>query len=389
MTSGIFLAKNQVTGRIYRNGITLIETLVVISIIGLLVALLIPAVQASREAARRSQCASNMRQLALSVVNYESANGVLPAQSLYPVHKPYPETGWSTSWIVALLPYFEQNTLYNAYNFAHEPVWTKASSNGLANSTVTCTQLAILSCPGDASGVRPRSPYATTNYMGNYGGPGQIAITSGLIVPTQNPLLDGDPDLPDKPPFPGIRGPIRPANVLDGLSNTALLSERLLGLPVKGLGVRRGDAADTNRVVFRTVHGAAVPADPRDGPIAARALVSECANLPGELKASGSVLNGQMWAAAYPLHLVVNSYTHVGPPNAVSCRNHLEWDGGDSLLIYVGPSGSAPPSSNHVGGVNVAFGDGSVRSIRDEIDLNTWWALGSRAGGEVVSGDDY
>lgn len=370
-------------------GFSLIEVLVVVSIIGLLVSLLIPAVQGAREAARRAQCANNLKQLALAVQNYESATGVLPAQSLFPSRPPHPKTGWSTSWIVPLLQYTEQNALFNAYNFGLEPVWTVSAPDGQANSTVVCAQLGLLSCPDDAGRPRPRAPYSPTNYMGNYGGPGQVAVADGVIVPLPNQLLGQNPKTPDRPPYPGTRGPVRPAHVRDGMSNTALLSERLLGLSIRGLDVRRSDALDAKRVVFRTTHGSDIPVDPKEGVVAARRLVDECENLPGDAKATGLVLNGQMWAAAYPLHLVVNTYTHTGPPNGVSCRNSREWDGDDSWLIYVGPSGSAPPSSNHPGGVNVAFCDGSVRFVRNAVNLQTWWALGSRAGGEVVGPQAY
>lgn len=370
-------------------GFSLIEVLVVVSVIGLLVSLLLPAVQNAREAARRAQCANNVKQLALGVQNYEATTGVMPAQSLFPSQPPNPKTGWSTSWTVSLLQYTEQSAVFNAYNFGLEPVWTVETPDGRANSTVACLSLGFLGCPDDAGRSRPRAPYAPTNYMGNYGGPGQISVADGVIVPLPNQLIDRNPKVPDRLPYPGIRGPVRAANVRDGMSNTALLSERLLGLSMRGLDVRRSDAFDAKRVVFRTVRGSEIPTDPKAGAAAARRLIDECDNLPGDAKATGVVLNGQMWAAASPLQIVANSYMHAGLPNGVSCRNSREWNGDDSWLLYVGPSGSAPPSSNHSGGVNVGFCDGSVRFIKNSIDLKTWWALGSRAGGEVVSAQAY
>ena len=95
-------------------GFTLIELLVVIAIIGVLIALLLPAVQAAREAARRAQCVNNLKQLALAAMNYESANGVLPPQGL---QVQYPYWGYGDcSTFVRMLPYFEQASIYNAYN---------------------------------------------------------------------------------------------------------------------------------------------------------------------------------------------------------------------------------------------------------------------------------
>src|SRR3954452_23675466 len=105
-----------------KSGFTLVELLVVIAIIGVLVALLLPAVQAAREAARRMQCTNNLKQLALAVMNYESTNGVFPAQSMLAAcGKPdLTLTGLSISWIPPLLQYTEQQAIFNAMNFSQD-----------------------------------------------------------------------------------------------------------------------------------------------------------------------------------------------------------------------------------------------------------------------------
>ena len=97
-----------------------------------------------------------------------------------------------------------------------------------------------------------------------------------------------------------------------------------------------------------------------------------------------------MWAASFPSWLVISSYNHFGTPNQVPCSNSAE--SGDSsnspwATYYITPLGSAPPSSFHPGGVNEAFADGSVHFIKNTINAPTFWAIGSRNGGEVISSD--
>src|SRR5215213_8186435 len=154
--------KRPVSGRGTRvpAGFTLIELLVVIAIIGVLIALLLPAVQAAREAARRVQCTNNLKQLGLALHNYESANGIVVMQSMYPAGN-YPPTkshttgGASYGWTVALLPFLEQAPLFNAFNFSAY-VWNtgvKEAHPG-ANTTVGYTQLGSLLCPSDGAPAR-------------------------------------------------------------------------------------------------------------------------------------------------------------------------------------------------------------------------------------------
>ena len=110
--------------------------------------------------------------------------------------------------------------------------------------------------------------------------------------------------------------------------------------------------------------------------------------MPGTTAAVNASANGIYWMAAYPWHTVVNDYSHNGPPNSVECQNPSEYFGA-SWLTLVGPTGSAPPNSNHPGGVNLCFSDGSVRFVKDSVSTTSWWAIGTRAGGEVVSSDSY
>jgi prepilin-type N-terminal cleavage/methylation domain-containing protein/prepilin-type processing-associated H-X9-DG protein len=123
-------------------GFSLIELLVVIAIIGLLIALLLPAVQSAREAARRAQCINNLKQLGLAVVNYESAHGVLPPGSLATPFEAQPGLTWGLSTLVRILPFFDSSALYNSANFSLQAITT-------ANGTVAANGLSVFWCPSD------------------------------------------------------------------------------------------------------------------------------------------------------------------------------------------------------------------------------------------------
>ena len=351
-----------------RRGFTLIELLVVIAIIGVLIALLLPAVQSAREAARRAQCTNNLKQLALAAHNYADQNRVLPAQCTWPAGSDQ-SWGWSYSWALAILPGMEQSAVYNAFNYS---LGTFGNAGGttyqLGNTTVGYIQLAAFLCPSEDVKQRPAAPWGTTNYVGNYGGPGSLRLYSGTVVPTSGWGTHSN------------LGPVGFESIRDGTSNTALFSERLLGL--SGSPVVRLDSVDHKRGLF-----AGTTSAPQDGQNAAATLsfVQGCKSLPGSTMSYTTSANGYVWVAAYPAHLVVNSYNHVMPPNSISCNN--PGDGGTEP--YIGMSGAAPPTSNHSGGVNIAFGDGSVKFIKDSVSLQTFWALGTRNGGEVVSSDAY
>ncbi len=92
---------------------------------------------------------------------------------------------------------------------------------------------------------------------------------------------------------------------------------------------------------------------------------------------------GNQWFYSYPLHVAQGSYQHTTAPNTVPCNNPAD----PSWLSYGGPLGGISATSNHAGGVNVCLTDGSVKFVKDTVSLPTWWAVGTRAGGEVVGGD--
>ena len=358
-----------------RRGFTLIELLVVIAIIAVLIALLLPAVQSAREAARRAQCLNNLKQLGLAVHNYVSSNNVLPLQTMYPASADV-SWGWSYGWPLALLSGLEQQPLFNALNFSTGFFGNSPTPNfaSLGNTTVGYTQLSALLCPSDGTRQRPGAPYGMTNYVGNMGGPGVISLWTGTIVP--NAFFSGS--WGDSQNF----GPVGIEQIRDGTSNTALFSERLVG--INGGPAVRLDSSDAKRAIFNVSSGGGRST----GAAGAVAFLAACRALPGRTLSLNSAGNGQYWMASYPYHVAINGYTHFGSPNQISCQNPGTEIFG-SWLTFVGPSHSAPPSSNHPGGVNTAFADGSVKFVKDTTNPQTFWALGTRNGSEVISADAY
>jgi prepilin-type N-terminal cleavage/methylation domain-containing protein/prepilin-type processing-associated H-X9-DG protein len=373
-----------------RSGFTLIELLVVIAIIAVLIALLLPAVQSAREAARRAQCTNQMKQLALAVMNYESANGVFPAQSMTPNTGQYSGdlTGLSISWIPPLLQFSEQQPIYNAINFMVDVVVTTTA--GLANSTVASMNLALLTCPSD--NMQPQQLraipntslfFGNTNYFGNYGGPGPIWPTSGTIIPNQNKYMVASAVTPA---VPFSFGPVTIASITDGTSNTGLISERLIGANSK-TNMLRNDPE-----YLRGEWHSPVQAPYGSSLATLNSYVNGCNSIGGTVQNRIGTQSGEMWIGAYPLWMVYNCFNHFGPPNQIACTNdaNQSYSGTTETSLYeVGPLGSAPPTSRHPGGVNEAFADGSVHFMKNSINLQTWWALGTRNGGEIVDASAY
>jgi len=195
-----------------RRGFTLVELLVVIAIIGVLVALLLPAVQSARESSRRTKCVNHVRQLALAMQNFHDVNGKLPfAGSTVPVRQ---------SWVSQLWPYFELGTLAGQYNynvgFYQPPNTVQNTLNGLL-----CTRIALYYCPSD----RPNAMWQGDTY---WRARGSYVVNWGPITVPYTP-----PNLPQRiAPFGyldhmSIDKPrqTRFSEISDGLSNTLLLSE--------------------------------------------------------------------------------------------------------------------------------------------------------------------
>jgi prepilin-type N-terminal cleavage/methylation domain-containing protein/prepilin-type processing-associated H-X9-DG protein len=311
-----------------RNGFTLIELLVVIAIIAILIGLLLPAVQKVREAASRMKCQNNLKQIGLGLHNYHDARGQLP-------------TGWdfATSWgaLAHVLPYIEQDNVHRMIDFAqpiNEPV-------NVPSQQVT---ISTFLCPSDKQNPMP-SLGAATNYHGNNG---------NWVVFVRARGLNENAPQPNGVFFTESRG-ITIQGITDGSSNTAFYSERVLGDGNMGLVSPLEDT-------FNGPNGA--PGQPDSADLAYTWCQSVDITNPAN---QFPIFMGAPWGHGQ------HCYQHIIPPNGRSCG----W------LPSLRAAMTA--SSRHTGGVNVVFGDGSVRFIRDSIDILTWRAMGSRNGGEVFS----
>jgi prepilin-type N-terminal cleavage/methylation domain-containing protein/prepilin-type processing-associated H-X9-DG protein len=338
-----------------RIGFTLIELLVVIAIIAVLIALLLPAVQAAREAARRAQCTNNLKQLGLAIHNYESAHTMLPLGRVWGPLPGIPFPSFfvgeqNTTWFTQMLNQFEQQTLYNAYNFAigiDGPVGGDGMPIGFAiNSTVYGTKLYAFQCPTDNDRmfniIWPSNGYVIQGTRGNY------VVSWGNTQWGQQNSAGGTATLN----LPVVylasafgHNPIRLASITDGTSNTVFTAETLQGQinDVRGAVWTLGAVFMSRFTPNSTRDFYGVP-DPSGG--GDRLGDGFCVNDPG----------GKMPCVTVPYPF---------------------YD------IY------SAARSRHPGGVNAGFGDGSVRFIKDTISPVTWIGLNTIRGGEVLSSDSY
>jgi len=362
-----------------RLGFTLIELLVVIAIIAVLIALLLPAVQAAREAARRAQCVNNLKQLGLAAHNYLSTNNTFPPV-LQNIHAAAPNS-WPLDWTASLLANFEQTPLYNSIN------WSLGGGNGdsPANTTALRSKVGTMMCPSEDSKV-PTNAWGYKNYVANIGGPPVGAAWSGVITGYQS----------DPGSNPGYTtcgfcnsncGAIGVEGVTDGTSNTAMFSETLLGTGPAMNAVTLSTAKRKSTILFPSGMTVA-PNQGSDPTNQALQFVQTCKNLPGTTAGYGPLAPaaGNFWISGNGNSgLMWDTYNHWIPPNAAGCYNAAD---GNTAGWGAVPNGM-PPSSNHSGGVNIGFADGSVKFIKDTVSIPAWWALGTRNGGEVLSSDAY
>jgi prepilin-type N-terminal cleavage/methylation domain-containing protein/prepilin-type processing-associated H-X9-DG protein len=363
-----------------RRGFTLIELLVVIAIIAVLIALLLPAVQAAREAARRIQCTNNLKQLGLGVQNYISTNSVFP-----PFSESYNNNGywldWPLNWQAATIPYLEQLQVYNALNYSFGGFDTQ-------NYTISSTKMATLTCPSESISMGPFGANypAWTNYVGNMGGPPTIQSLNGTIVPNAHGTGANNTTW-GVGYYPSTLGPVGLQAVTDGTSNTALASEKLAGIyGVSGTVTIGGTYG--NRFAF-PVSTVKVMVD-SGGATGALNFLTACQALPGTTSTKGGYggyTNG-LWDAVNPTDGISTGYIHWNTPNGTTCYA-TSTSVGSTFPDDGGFTDAVTATSNHPGGVNVLFCDGSVHFVKNSTSPQTWWALGSRSLGEIISSDSY
>ncbi len=336
------------------DGFTLVELLVVIAIIGILVGLLLPAVQAAREAARRMQCSNNLKQWALGAHNYESTFKALPAGRIDPARG-----GFRWSMNASLTPYIEQSNLYNLTNFALDPN---------ADSRVANVQIPVNVCPSDfdrmtnAADPEHAVGVGRTSYNANAGNDtGWVLSGSVINIAAGGERANGIFVTNEWIKFAGIT---------DGLSNTALMAEAVIGDGDQRRVSIPGDILQVNYA-----HADPTPTD-------RQILYDRCVALQPTSATPQWSYNGRFWHVG---NYAVSRYNHIMPPNSKSCVV----SGSGALNVRANYKGVAKTaSSRHSGGINIAACDGSVRFIAQTIDIASWWALGSRNGGEVASNLD-
>jgi len=347
--------------RALRRGFTLVELLVVIAIIGILVALLLPAVQAAREAARRSQCVNNLKQIALAMHTYHDTNQVFPITYGWGSNAGGAYQAYSEK--VRLLPYLERKGEYDSWNQNHTiPDFYPGYTHGVwdpwwgGNPQCFSGRLPVFNCPSqpnDLNGGKANFTYSInhgTSHFPPHNVTGQAMAREGLHNGVAAYVFSWDD--------PGWNdSAVKMAAITDGTSNTAAYSEFVIQNPQ----ITNGSTIikkELRQQVWTWASGNST-----------QEVRQSCLTQTG---LSGRPdMRGRSWSWAFLGN--GGPYNHTMMPNEKSCQSYEgDWRGSNLLSA----------SSEHTGGVNVAAADASVKFVTGNVDPQVWWAFGTRNGGE-------
>ncbi len=381
-----------------RPGFTLVELLVVIAIIGILIALLLPAVQAAREAARRTECLNKLKQYGVAMHNYVDSHKRFPPAQInniqnvpgstpagQPIDPAYTAGGpggpftfnqgyhnWSHN--VYILPYMEQASKFDQIDMDYRPNAGNAATppptaGDLANREAVRTMDAdFFLCPSEANKVTTGNlNLAKNSYRGNHGRYPQQNVNNDGIFKIENPVKFHD----RKNNKAWGR---RLEDVLDGLSNTAAMSERALGDANVNSYSMKGDFVLNG--TFDTTGNGGQSGVNLNSANNVRATCLSTATPTALSIANNESDGGGGW---FQGNMIFTLYNHVAPPNTRGCMSlNGTGDGG-------GNHGSTPASSYHPGGVNVLMADSSARFVRDAVSATVWSASGGVKDGIALS----
>jgi prepilin-type N-terminal cleavage/methylation domain-containing protein/prepilin-type processing-associated H-X9-DG protein len=351
-----------------RRGFTLIELLVVIAIIAVLIALLLPAVQAAREAGRRAQCVNNQKQIGIGLHNYHDALGSFPmgaGMGWNSTSPPFYRAKQNLSPHVFMLAFLGEQAIYNSFNFN----WgcDESGRNFAVQSTGQNAQIKTFLCPSDPIASTRSTGTNTNNYYGSIGTSTHYTNSDTNIV-----------SLADKPSngFFAFQRSYGLRDCLDGLSSTVAFSEAVVGDPnpihrAKNIGLKN----------VATIPDGAKTVDASSVPDLTLQAIAECTKAWNSPTSSLDDARGRNYAHGAMGYTLFN--TIVTPNDTQDQWTHCTDVNSGALGVY------SNSDSYHPGGVNTLFADGSVRFVKDSINQRVWWALGTRANGEVVSADSY
>jgi prepilin-type N-terminal cleavage/methylation domain-containing protein/prepilin-type processing-associated H-X9-DG protein len=349
-------------------GFTLIEILVVIAIVAILIALLVPAIQTAREAARRIQCVSNLKQIGIGLHNYQQAVGTFPLATGIAYSGVGVKTDWGTwSGQAMMLPYLDQMPIYNAVNFD----WTCWYGMGQQiNSTMFNTKIQLFLCPSDdlAGSATLNNQMVALGFFGESNTNSYLG-SMGTTTDPNSPISTG---VFAHSTAYGIE------SITDGTSCTIAFSEGLVSSVDPGQKWRDGVATQAASVLQQGV------LDANSNIAGVLADLQTCNQVFASNPTAAINNRGYRWGSGSP---GVAYFNTVVPPNSVE----YPWGGcrfgcGNCGIEY-GQYENA--NSRHYSGINVMLADGSVRFVKDGIAMVVWWSLGTKAGCEMISTENY